>query len=91
MFYNKFLERFDKCIYDDYDKLNASLIKKYDIAIPSEISEIVKKREGEPIILNEEDICQFIDFVGNLDIRSLVKQDTISIKKKFEDIQISIK
>ena len=88
LFYNKFLEKFDNRIYDDYDKLNASLIKRYNIVLSPEIVDVVNKREGEPVVLNEEELCSFMDFVGNLDIRSLVAEKKISIKEKLEDLQI---
>ena len=88
LFYNKFLEKFDNRIYDDYDKLNASLIKRYNIVLPPEIVDVVKKKEGEPVILDENELCRFIDFVGNLDIRTLVAEKKISIKEKLEDLQI---
>ena len=88
LFYNKFLEKFDKRIYDDYDKLNSSLIKRYNIVLPHEIVDVVKKKEGEPVILDENELCRFIDFVGNLDIRALVAEKKISIKEKLEDLQI---
>lgn len=88
LFYNKFLEKFDNRIYDDYDKLNSSLIKRYNIVLPPEIVDVVKKKEGEPVILDENELCRFIDFVGNLDIRTLVAEKKISIKEKLEDLQI---
>ena len=88
LFYNKFLEKFDNRIYDDYDKLNASLIKRYNIVLSPEIVDVVNKRKGEPVVLNKEELCSFMDFVGNLDIRSLVAEKKISIKEKLEDLQI---
>lgn len=88
LFYNKFLEKFDNRIYDDYNKLNASLIKRYNIVLSPEIVDVVNKRKGEPVVLNKEELCSFMDFVGNLDIRSLVAEKKISIKEKLEDLQI---
>ena len=53
-----------------------------------EIVDVVNKRKGEPVVLNKEELCSFMDFVGNLDIRSLVAEKKISIKEKLEDLQI---
>lgn len=74
LFYNKFLERFSKEIYDDYDKINKTLIKKYNLQIPEKVKDKVKFTEGETKILNLENICKFIEAVGSLEIDDYVKE-----------------
>lgn len=68
LFYNKFLSRFSEDIYHDYNKLNEFLIRKYNIDIPSEIKQVVDFEDGEPVILDRDSVCEFIDFVADLDI-----------------------
>lgn len=69
LFYNKYLREFSDEIYHDYNKLNESLIKKYNIDIPIEIRELVGNENGKPKILNENSICRFIEAIANIDLR----------------------
>ncbi|MBQ3408487.1 MAG: hypothetical protein IJH12_04710 [Clostridia bacterium] len=74
LFYNKFLKEWNFAIYEDYDKLNAKLIEKYNINVPSEIQKIVKYKNGELTVLNEEELYKFIACVGKISARKIVKQ-----------------
>ena len=74
LFYNKFLERFSKEVYDDYDKINKTLIKKYNLQIPEKVKDKVKFTEGETKILNLENICKFIEAVGSLELDGYVEE-----------------
>ena len=86
LFYNKFLDRWEKSIYDDYDIINENIIKKYGIEIPKEIQEKVKFKQGNLTILKEEDIYKFIELVGKLNIRQIVSQKGNRIAElDFED------
>lgn len=86
LFYNKFLNKWEKSIYDDYDIINGDIIKKYGIEIPEEIKEKVKFKEGKLSILNEEDIYKFIELVGKLNIRQIISQKGNKIEElDFED------
>ena len=75
LFYNKFLNSWNKHIYDDYDRLNERIIKKYNIDIPKELLEVVKTKDGELELLSEEEICRFIDVVGKINIRKILKEN----------------
>lgn len=68
LFYNKFLKSFSREIYNDYDKINLELIRKYNITVPKEIEEIIKLKKGIPSILDFNEICKFIDEVGQIKI-----------------------
>lgn len=76
-FYNKFLDEWKPGIYDDYDKLNEEIIKKYGIELPEQIKDKINFKDGELTILDEEKIYKFIDTVGKVNIR-----DTITKKEK---------
>lgn len=88
LFYNKFLNSWNEHIYDDYDRLNERIIKKYNIVIPKELVEVVKTKDGELELLSEEEIYRFIDIVGKINIRKILKeknfQNSIS-EIKFEE------
>lgn len=81
LFYNKFLDKWEKSIYDDYDIINQNIIKKYGIEIPKEIQEKVKFKQGILSILNEEDIYKFIEFVGKLNIRQIISKKGSKIEE----------
>ena len=74
LFYNRFLSRWDKAIYDDYDKLNRRIIQKYGITVPKDVQEKVKFKTGETSILNEEDLYKFINAVGKINFRQIISQ-----------------
>ena len=74
LFYNKYLEKWEQSIYDDYDIINENIIKRYEIEIPSQVQEKVKFKQGNLSILNEDDIYKFIDFVGKINVRQIVSK-----------------
>lgn len=84
LFYNKFLKRFSEEIYHDYDKINKALIEKYDLKIPNEIKEKVKFEDGSTQILDLENICKFIDTVGNIELEAYIK---LKEEKEGQEIQ----
>lgn len=87
LFYNKYLKKWDKFIYDDYDKLNNKLIEKYRITIPKELLDVVKTKDGELTVLNEADIYKFIDAVGRINVRKMLKDNRTSLKSRMAQIQ----
>lgn len=87
LFYNKFLNNWDIHIYDDYDKLNGRIIKKYHIVIPKEILQVVRTQEGELELLNEEEIYRFIDAVGKINIRGILKENGVNFQNEMIGIQ----
>lgn len=82
LFYNRFLTRWDSSIYNDYNKLNQILIKKYDISIPKEIQQIVKFESGNTEILKRDKLYRFIDSVGKIDIRAILLKEDINFEKE---------
>lgn len=74
IFYSEYLEEWKTEIYDDYDILNDSLIKKYDLKIPKEIESYVGSQNKPLTILNLDDIITFIEIVGNMSIENLYKK-----------------
>ena len=83
-FYNKFLDKWKPGIYDDYDKLNEELIKKYGIELSREIKDKVDFKEGELVILNKELIYKFINSVGKVNVRDIVSKREKNIKTEWE-------
>lgn len=87
LFYNRFLKEWNEHIYDDYDKLNGRIMKEYHIVLPQELLNVVKTKEGELELLDEEQINRFIDAVGKIDIRGIVKYNEIAFQNKISEIQ----
>ena len=77
LFYNMFLRywlnhRFEEAIYDDYCKLNNKLINRYGLTIPENIKNKITTKDGEPEILDEKQICRFIEAVGGIPFKSIL-------------------
>lgn len=85
LFYNKFLQRWDRSIYDDYDKLNKRIIEKYELTIPKEIENEVGFKVGNLSILEEDKVFEFIDSVGIVNIRDMVKKKDIYLRKEWKN------
>lgn len=68
LFYKKYLNGQEVKLYNDYNKLNMSLIRKYGITLPGEIKKEVKYEEGMPEIIDIDSICKFIDEVSKVDL-----------------------
>ncbi len=82
LFYNCFLKTWSPTIYEDYDRINETLIQKYKIEIPGEIQHIVKFKSGKPEILDEKTIERFIDAVGKIDIRGILQKGNINFENE---------
>ena len=78
LFYNKFLKAWNPVIYEDYDKLNFRIMQKYGISIPEEIKQIVKFKNGSLSFLNEDDLYNFINSVGKINIRQIIAQKNVN-------------
>ena len=87
LFYNKFLEKWDRSIYNDYDILNEKIEKRYSFYLPKELRYVLNEPKGELSILNEKEIYKFIDTVGKINVRDLYKK----IEKNHKDIIDDIK
>lgn len=91
LFYNRFLNKWDTAIYDDYDKLNSRLMKKYGIKLPEDVKKKVKFEAGEPGILKEDNLCKFINSVGKIDVRQIVSKRDINLRKLIsESLELEI-
>lgn len=80
LFYNKFLNWFSKDIYNDYDILNKSLIKKFGVKIPESVKNSVFYKAGETKILKLEDTEKFITDTAKLKL-SDIKNRTLADDK----------
>ena len=74
LFYNKYLEKFSKDIYNDYDILNKRLIEKYNVVIPSTMQNSVFYKEGETKILSMELATKIIDEISDFDLNTIEKE-----------------
>ena len=77
IFYNKLLECISKQIYNDYDILNESLIKKYKVILLDEIKDSIFYTNGETKILSKELAEKTIEIVSSLTLDE-VKNEIIS-------------
>lgn len=85
LFYNKFLEYFSKDIYDDYDKSNEYLIKKYGVKIPANIKNKVFYKKGSTKVFTIESICEFIEKISKYDIEN-IKEEVLKDNKFWTSI-----
>ena len=74
LFYNKYLEKFTKDIYNDYDILNKRLIEKYNVVLPENIQNNVFYKEGETKILTMELAIKIIDEISDLNLNAVEKE-----------------
>lgn len=75
LFYNLYLDRYSKeFIYNDYDILNESLMKKYNVILPEEVKGNVFYKQGKTEIFNYDLACKVIDEVSDLDL-DVVEQE----------------
>lgn len=81
LFYNRFLKKFTKDIYNDYDILNAYLIQKYNVILPDIVKKYVFFKEGKLTILDKESVIDFIDSFANLNLLEVEKEVKSDIPK----------
>lgn len=74
LFYNKYLEKFSKDIYNDYDILNKRLIEKYNVVLPVNIQNNVFYKDGETKILTMELAIKIIDEISDLNLNAVEKE-----------------
>lgn len=74
LFYNKYLEKFSKDIYNDYDILNKRLIEKYNVVLPVNIQNNVFYKEGKTKILTMELATKIIDEISDLNLNAVEKE-----------------
>lgn len=82
LFYNKYVDRMTKDMYNDYDITNKKLIDKYNVELPNEIKGSVFFKEGDLQILSYELLYKMIDEISNMDIDKIAK-DVIKNPEKW--------
>ena len=87
LFYNKYIDTISEEIYNDYDKLNGILIKKYKVVFPPKIKDFSNlSKEGKCKILNLKMVNKFICDVSDLDI-DIVEKEVMDKLKKWTEIR----
>ena len=74
LFYNKYIDRMSKDMYNDYDILNKILIEKYDVRLPESVKDTVFFKDGQRVILSLELITKMIDDISNMDLELIEKE-----------------
>lgn len=74
LFYNKYLEYFSKDIYNDYDVINESLIKKYNVELPQTIQDKVFYKDGKTKILSLKLAEKIIDEISCLNLYEIEEE-----------------
>ena len=90
LFYHKFLSKWEKSIYDDYDKLNSRIMKQYGVTVPKEAQEKVRFKSGKTSVLNEKDLYRFINSVGKINIRQMISQKELSCEEEIAELELNI-
>lgn len=77
LFYNKYLDRCSKDIYNDYDILNRKLIEKYKVKLPEKIKKYVFFKDDldglQLKILTYALACKLIDDISNMQLDDIAK------------------
>ena len=75
IFYNKYLDKFSKDIYNDYDVLNYELMSKYNVIIPEDIKcKVFFKEKEELKILSKELVEKLIIEISSENLDRVAKQ-----------------
>lgn len=90
LFYNCFLEKWEPQIYDDYNRLNAGIIQKYGITLPNEIKDVVKYKTGPLALLDEKQICAFIEAAGSVNVRRVLQDKDYTLEDAFRSFSAAL-
>lgn len=73
LFYQELItpKKISEEIYEDYNRMNRSLMQRYVLEIPEAVRKYVEFREGETVKLHEHMAVDFINTVGNLELEEL--------------------
>ena len=86
LFYNKYLDRCSKDIYNDYDILNRELIEKYKVKLPEKIKKYVFFKDNldglQLKILTYALVYKLIDDISNMQLDDIAK-DVLENPKKW--------
>ena len=74
LFYNKYIEYVSDEIYNDYDKLNEEMIKKYKIKLPEEAKEHAKSQKGKTKLISKELVEELIEEISDMQLDDIEKE-----------------
>lgn len=81
LFYNRYVDRMSKDMYNDYDILNSKLIEKYNVVLPEKVKNQVFFKDGELVILSMELIDKLVFDISKMDIDDIAKEVNENPKK----------
>ncbi len=61
-------------IYDDYAILQNDVMSKYGVQYTPETKQWNITKEGQPTMITFDQVCSFIEFCGNLDLKEMAKK-----------------
>lgn len=73
LFYNRYVDRMSKDMYNDYDILNGMLIEKYKVVLPEKVKDSVFFKEGELVILSMEIITKLVSDISEMDLDEIAE------------------
>ena len=74
LFYNRYVDRMSKDMYNDYDILNRILIEKYNVVLPEKVKDSVFFKEGELVILTLDLMNRMIEDISEMDLDEIAKE-----------------
>lgn len=74
LFYNKYIDRMSKDMYNDYDILNGILIEKYKVKLPEKVKDGVFFKQGELVILSMEIITNLVNDISEMDLDEIARE-----------------
>ena len=74
LFYNHYIEKWSKDMYNDYDILNKELINKYKVKLQTKIKNQVFFKEGKTVILTKEIAEKLIEDIAKMNIDDIAKE-----------------
>ncbi len=73
LFYNRYVDRMSKDMYNDYDILNGMLIEKYNVVLPEKVKDSVFFKEGNLVILSMDLITKMIEDISQMDLDEIAE------------------
>lgn len=74
LFYNYYFHNLTQAIYEDYDRLNQSIIEKYKVEVNDIIREYAQYKQGEPVYLKREVVEKMIQEISQMKIDEVIQQ-----------------
>ena len=60
-------------LYHDYTATSSVLKAKYNVVFPSKVKDRDISSDEMPMLINYEDVCRMIDWLGGLDLNAYLK------------------